>query len=384
MSNYTVQSGDTLSKIASKYGTDVNTLMGLNPGIKNANMIYSGSSLNVSAPQVAQVAQVAQSVQSPMVTPTLQNVPTTPTLSANDYATQDANAYRQTLAGLITGQQTADDTTNKAIEMRKQQAATTLEAGKVGIQQTGEDNARQAYINKMMAEKSLGQELSQAGLNTTGTVGTAYSNLVNSYGENVNTINSDMSKAKANVDTTIANSNNQYDITSMETSAEQAKTLLALKQSIEEQVYSRYTDSYSKKKAEEQYNEGVKQYYETLAREQAQQEWQNKFEQTQYESNLNQQKLENELALKQLYASIAKTKQDAMELTDKNGNGIDDNNEDLGTKKTGNTTGSTTNTTVKTTNTTNKTTAKKSNPLTTLKMQDVVNFNNVMGLGFKR
>ena len=40
MSTYKIKSGDTLSGIASKYGTSVSTLMSLNPYIKNANRVY--------------------------------------------------------------------------------------------------------------------------------------------------------------------------------------------------------------------------------------------------------------------------------------------------------------------------------------------------------
>lgn len=44
---YTVKSGDTLSGIASKYGTTVSKLMSLNPNIKDANLIYVNQKIRV-------------------------------------------------------------------------------------------------------------------------------------------------------------------------------------------------------------------------------------------------------------------------------------------------------------------------------------------------
>lgn len=44
---YTVVKGDTLSEIASAYGTTVNQLMSLNPSITNANLIYVGQQIRV-------------------------------------------------------------------------------------------------------------------------------------------------------------------------------------------------------------------------------------------------------------------------------------------------------------------------------------------------
>lgn len=48
MATYTVKKGDTLSGIASKNGTTVANLLKLNPGIKNANLIYVGQQIVVS------------------------------------------------------------------------------------------------------------------------------------------------------------------------------------------------------------------------------------------------------------------------------------------------------------------------------------------------
>lgn len=45
--NYRIQSGDTLSRLARTHGTSVSALMKANPQIKNANLIYTGRSLNI-------------------------------------------------------------------------------------------------------------------------------------------------------------------------------------------------------------------------------------------------------------------------------------------------------------------------------------------------
>lgn len=45
MSDYTIKSGDTLSKIAKQNGTTVETLMKLNPGIKDVNTIFTNQKI---------------------------------------------------------------------------------------------------------------------------------------------------------------------------------------------------------------------------------------------------------------------------------------------------------------------------------------------------
>lgn len=47
MITYTVKKGDTLTTIASKYGTTVNEIVKLNPIIKNPNLINIGWKLTI-------------------------------------------------------------------------------------------------------------------------------------------------------------------------------------------------------------------------------------------------------------------------------------------------------------------------------------------------
>ena len=47
MPEITIQKGQTLSGIASKYGTTIQELLKLNPQIKDPNLIYAGAKLNI-------------------------------------------------------------------------------------------------------------------------------------------------------------------------------------------------------------------------------------------------------------------------------------------------------------------------------------------------
>ena len=44
---YTVKKGDTFSQIAAKFNMPLNKLSGLNPDIKNINLIYEGQKIRV-------------------------------------------------------------------------------------------------------------------------------------------------------------------------------------------------------------------------------------------------------------------------------------------------------------------------------------------------
>lgn len=64
MASYKIAQGDTLSAIAAKNKTDVATLQKLNPTIKDPNVIYAGSSLNLpeSAVAVAPIPPIAPGI----------------------------------------------------------------------------------------------------------------------------------------------------------------------------------------------------------------------------------------------------------------------------------------------------------------------------------
>ncbi len=82
MSQITIQKGQTLSGIAKQHGTTVNELLKANPTIKNPNLIYAGSALNLPGSPASPVVAPKASVPSPSPTVT-PSKPVTPTVAQN-------------------------------------------------------------------------------------------------------------------------------------------------------------------------------------------------------------------------------------------------------------------------------------------------------------
>ena len=80
MATITIQKGQTLSGIAKQQGTTVNDLLKANPSIKNPNLIYAGSALNL--PEAPKPPLVTPGASVPPPSPT--GTPTTPVTTRVD------------------------------------------------------------------------------------------------------------------------------------------------------------------------------------------------------------------------------------------------------------------------------------------------------------
>jgi len=90
--NYTIQKGDTLSALANKYGTTVQSLLSANPNITNPNLIYAGSVLRIPTAITSPQTQNTQNNQN-QNTQNNQAIQIPPTNQPQDWQT----AYRQLL-----------------------------------------------------------------------------------------------------------------------------------------------------------------------------------------------------------------------------------------------------------------------------------------------
>ena len=258
MSTYTIQRGDTLSGIAKKYGTDVSTLMSLNPSIKNANLIYAGNSLNLPGAQQSS-APATQTVATPAApTKTTQQL-------ATEYANaQTANSANETQALLAQYEKIAEQQRN-ALQQSKDLAAQQINAQKDDVLSAYNDNARQAYVNKMLGQKTVEQQLAQARLNTSGLLGSAYANVENAYGNNLANLQRSRDYSIDSINKQLNESNMQYAIQESKLLSDIENARLELQKYGNELAYKKYQDAlanymnfanydYTKAKDERDYN----------------------------------------------------------------------------------------------------------------------------------
>ena len=275
MSTYTIKSGDTLSGIASKYGTNVSTLMSLNPYITNENRIYAGKTLNLPGAQTN-----TQPTQQPVTQPTAP-VKTTQQL-AEEYATnQTANTSNDTNALLAQYEKIAEQQ-KQALQKNQELTNAQINSQRDDVMQNYHANARQAYINSMLGKKSVEQELSQAGLNTSGLVGSAYANVENAYGNNLATLQTARDQSINNINKQLNEAQLQYAKQENELLANIENAKLELQKYGNELAYKKYQDAltnymnfanydYSKAKDERDYNYQVER--DKIADSQWQQEF---------------------------------------------------------------------------------------------------------------
>lgn len=336
MSTYTIKYGDTLSGIAKKYNTDVNTLMGLNPYITNANKIYAGKTLNLPVQQTSQPVQVTQQVQStPVQQPTQQQIqqapvqvqapvqqpvkqlvqapiqqpvqqqvqrstpvqanPTQPTKStqelAQEYAKQQtANAGSDTQALLSQYEKIAEQQ-KQALQNQQQLTNNQINAQRDSVMQTYNDNARQAYINSMLGKKSVEQELSQSGLNTSGLLASAYANVENAYGNNLANLQANRDNQVTEINRQLNDAQLQYAIKESELLADIENSKLELQKYGNQLAYQKYQDALNNYMnfANFDYNKAIddRNYNYQINRDNiADAQWQQQFDYSKYRDNV--------------------------------------------------------------------------------------------------
>lgn len=172
--------------------------------------------------------------------------------TAQSYAQQQADLLKQQLASLYDslGQSTASAT--DAATKRKQALLDTINSSKATTENTYQNNAQEAYTTKMLGGKTLNDQLQRLGLANSGYgVGQVLSN-ENTYGQNLNKLQTSKNTALSELDKNALTAENEYGATVSDIQSTAAKNKLNLDQYVNEQVNSKYQQAYENKTAEEQ------------------------------------------------------------------------------------------------------------------------------------
>lgn len=97
------------------------------------------------------------------------------------------NAYDKNMAALNTAYQNRDNLLNQNYNSALEQLAGTYNNSRDSLNQNAEVALREAYVNRMMNERNLGQQLAASGLSG-GASETTRANMLNAYGNNRNSI----------------------------------------------------------------------------------------------------------------------------------------------------------------------------------------------------
>lgn len=237
MATYKIKYGDTLSGIASKYNTSVNTLMDLNPYITNANKIYAGDSLKL--PGSSSSSSKSSSSSSSKKTTSSK---TTQQL-AEEYAKKQTSSSSSDTQTLLNQYEKIAEQQKQALQQQQQLTQNQINSQKDDVMETYNTNARQAYINSMLGKKSVEQQLSQAGLNTSGLLGSAYANVENAYGNNLATLQTNRDNSINDINEQLNNANIQYAIQESELLADIENAKLEIQKYGDELAYQKYQDA---------------------------------------------------------------------------------------------------------------------------------------------
>lgn len=234
MSTYTIQKGDTLSGIAKKYGTTVNNLLSLNPYITNKNLIYAGKTLELGGGN----SSSSSTVKTQSATP----AKTTQQLAQEYAQSQTANTSNE-VNNLLANYEKVANAQKEALAQQKQLAQNNIDYQRNLVNEDYISQARQAYVNKMLGNKNVQQQLSQAGLNTSGIVASAYANLENSYGNNLANLQTSRNNSMRDLDKQYNDNQLQYAIKENELLSEIEQAKIEYQKYGNELAYSRYQDA---------------------------------------------------------------------------------------------------------------------------------------------
>lgn len=202
---------------------------------------------------------------------------------ATDYAKQQADIFKQSLQYLIDQENEQKKNAQQLATQNYENIINQLNQNKIPIEAQYQENARQAYVNKVLAGKKLESDLTRLGLDTTGFALTQKMYNENQYSSNLNKLALDKAAGLRDIENDITNARGQLASDLLDLEVNYGDRLTKLNQYITEQVDQKYNDAYNIFFTNKQYEDKLKQ-----------QEWENQMAERQYNDALKQQAIKNQ------------------------------------------------------------------------------------------
>ena len=177
----------------------------------------------------------------------------------NKKATADADAFRNSLQYLIDEQNKQNQLSKKLAETNYQNTLNQINQSRVPIEQQYQENARQAYANKMLAGRQMSEDLTRLGLDTTGFGMTQRTSIENQYSSNLNSLATDRNAGLRELDLKALDLKGDYDKAMLQADIDYSKRMADLNKYINQQVEAKYQDSYDRFYADYKYQQQLKQ-----------------------------------------------------------------------------------------------------------------------------
>lgn len=178
---------------------------------------------------------------------------------ATDYAQQRAEVFKNELQFLIDKQNEEKKNAQQLVTQNYENMINQLNQGRVPIEQQYQENARQAYVNKMLAGKQLEGDLTRLGLDTTGFALSQKISNENQYSANLNQLALDRAAGLRGIDDKITNAQGQMAADLLKTNIDYDARMNQLNQYINERVEEKYADEYARFMQNRQYEDQLKQ-----------------------------------------------------------------------------------------------------------------------------
>lgn len=188
--------------------------------------------------------------------------------NAMDYAKKQADTFRDTLSYLVDKQNEQTKLKESLAKTNYENLVNQINSAKANLEQTYEENARQAYVNKLLGAQEIGAGISRMGLSDSGFRATQDVLNNNQYSANLNKLALDRATGLRGVEDQLVGAQNSYNANLLDIQADANDRLTSLNQYIENQVAGRYNDAFNQYMTNAEFNAKLQQQrYENSLKE---------------------------------------------------------------------------------------------------------------------